>query len=42
MGADSKSEVNYVVKEHAYALLEIENLDLKKHGKQTVLKLFNP
>ena len=42
MGADSKSEVNYVVAGHAYALLEVENLDLIKHGKQTVLKLFNP
>ena len=42
MGADSLSEVNYVVGGHAYALLEIENLDLINHGKQTVLKLFNP
>lgn len=45
MGADSiddhKKQIKFVPI-HAYALLEIETLELLYHGKTTVVKLFNP
>lgn len=45
MGADSNDDERsqmVVVPKHAYALLEIEKLDLAKLGERTVVKLFNP
>jgi len=45
MGADShdnERSMMLVVPKHAFALLEIEYLDLKIHGLKTVVKLFNP